>query len=224
MALVLPRRLLRSLPFVYAPIHVHGRIVRAGSVVTITGWQRRRDPLRTTKSAACTRLLATGLGLVLSAATANAQTKIITGVVAHSATLLPNYWASDFGCAKENGYAIDFVSVGGGGAQQLAVGALQISQSGFPDYFRAIAQRAPMKIFINNNSNPPYSVHAKPAIKKIADLKGKTVSIGGVKDVTLIYMQPFLASAGLKTSDVDFVYARSARRSPAMTPPRAGET
>jgi ABC-type nitrate/sulfonate/bicarbonate transport system substrate-binding protein len=36
------------------------------------------------------------------------------------------------------------------------------------------------------------------------------ISIGGVTDVTLIYIKAFLASAGLKASDVDFVYAKAA--------------
>ena len=36
------------------------------------------------------------------------------------------------------------------------------------------------------------------------------MSIGGVNDITLIYIKPFLASAGLKTADVDFVYAKAA--------------
>ena len=153
-------------------------------------------------------LAATG-AVVWPANSVRAQTRIVTGVVAHAATQLPAYWATDAGCAKEHGIEIDMVTVGGGGAQQLAVGALNVSQSGFPDYFRAIGQGAAMKLFINNNSAPPYSVHAKPAIKKIADLKGRTISIGGVKDVTLIYIQPLLASAGLKTSDVDFIYAKA---------------
>ena len=35
-------------------------------------------------------------------------------------------------------------------------------------------------------------------------------SVGGVTDVTLIYVKALLASAGLKASDVDFVYAKAA--------------
>jgi len=53
-------------------------------------------------------------------------------------------------------------------------------------------------------------VFAKPAIKRIADLKGKLMSIGGSNDITFIYIKPFLASAGLKTSDVDFIFAKAA--------------
>jgi ABC-type nitrate/sulfonate/bicarbonate transport system substrate-binding protein len=75
---------------------------------------------------------------------------------------------------------------------------------------RASLQGAPVKIIINDIVVPPYGVFAKPGIKRVADLKGKLVSIGGGKDVTLIYMKAFLAPAGLKSSDVDFVYAKAA--------------
>lgn len=159
-----------------------------------------------------TRLLAVGASAAaaaLAATSAGAQTKVITGVVAHAATQISQYWTISSGCAKDNGIELDIVTAGGGGAQQLAVGALNVAQSGFPDFFRAIAQGAPMRIFINNNAVPPYSVYAKPAFKTVASLKGKTISIGGVKDVTLIYMRPLLAAAGLKTTDVDFVYAKA---------------
>ena len=36
------------------------------------------------------------------------------------------------------------------------------------------------------------------------------MSIGGNNDITFIYIKPFLASAGLKTSDVDFIFAKAA--------------
>src|SRR2546425_1754616 len=36
------------------------------------------------------------------------------------------------------------------------------------------------------------------------------MSICGNNGITFIYIKPFLASAGLKTSDVDFVYAKAA--------------
>ena len=67
-----------------------------------------------------------------------------------------------------------------------------------------------MKIIISDFIGSPYAIFAKKTIKQIADLKGKLISIGGINDITLIYIKPFLASAGLKTSDVDFVYAKAA--------------
>jgi ABC-type nitrate/sulfonate/bicarbonate transport system substrate-binding protein len=140
---------------------------------------------------------------------AHSQSKIIEGFVSHGALQWPEYIATEFGWFKENGVVLDMLTVGPGAAQQLTAGALNLGYSGFPDFIRAINQGAPLKIIINGVAVPPYAVYAKPAIKKIGDLKGKTVSIGGQKDVTLIYMEAFIGSAGLKAKDLDFVYAKA---------------
>ena len=140
---------------------------------------------------------------------AHAQAQITEGFVSHGALQWPEYIATELGWFKENGVSLDMVVVGAGAAQQVAAGALNIGYSGFPDFIRATNQGAPLKIVINAISAPPYAVYAKPAIKQIAELKGKTVSIGGTKDVTLIYMEAFIASAGLKASNLDFVYAKA---------------
>jgi NitT/TauT family transport system substrate-binding protein len=139
-----------------------------------------------------------------------AQTKIVAGMVAHGPAQWPLYVAEEIGFHKDGGVVVDTVSSGASTAQQLAVGATNIAHSGFPDFIRATHQGARVKIIVNTLASPPYTVFAKPQIKTISDLKGKTISIGGVKDVTLIYMKGFLASAGLKSSDVDFVYAKAA--------------
>ena len=138
-----------------------------------------------------------------------AQTKIVEGFVSHGALQWPEYIATELGWFKEGGIDLDMVVVGGGAAQQLAAGALNIGYSGFPDFIRATNQGAPVKIMINGITAPPYAVFAKPQIKKIADLKGKIISIGGSKDITLIYMEAFIGSAGLKAKDVDFVFAKA---------------
>jgi NitT/TauT family transport system substrate-binding protein len=157
------------------------------------------------------RVLAAGLfGLAMLAGTpAHAEMTVTEGFVSHGALQWPEYVATEFGWFKENGVAVDMLSVGPGAAQQVAAGALNIGYSGFPDFIRATNQGAPVKIVINGVNAPPYGVYAKPAIKSIADLKGKIVSIGGIKDVTLIYMEAMLASAGLKPKDLDFIYAKA---------------
>ena len=147
--------------------------------------------------------------LAASPQPAQAETKIIEGFVSNGALQWPEYIANEFGWFKENGVSVDMVVVGPGAAQQVAAGSLNIGYSGFPDFIRATNQGAPVKIVINAVDQPPYAVYAKPAIKKIADLKGKTVSIGGIKDVTLIYMEAFIGSAGLKSGDIDWVYAKA---------------
>lgn len=140
---------------------------------------------------------------------ARAETKIVEGFVSNGALQWPEYIANEFGWFKDNGVNVEMLTVGAGAAQQLAAGSLNIGYSGFPDFIRATDQGAPIKIVINAVDQPPYAVYAKPAIKKIADLKGKIMSIGGIKDVTLIYTEAFIASAGLKASDLDFVYAKA---------------
>ena len=159
----------------------------------------------------CGALAASGM-LVLpptSIGKVHAQTQIVEGFVSHGALQWPEYIASEFGWFKESGVSVDMLVVGAGAAQQVAAGALNLGYSGFPDFIRATNQGAPVKIVLNAISAPPYAVYAKPAIKQIADLKGKTVSIGRTKDVTLIYMEAFIASAGLKARDLDFVYAKA---------------
>ena len=140
---------------------------------------------------------------------ASSQTKIVEGFVSHGALQWPEYIATEFGWFKENGVEVDMLVVGGGAAQQVAAGALNIAYSGFPDFIRATNAGAPVKIVINAIGQPPYGVYSKPAIKKISDLKGKIASIGGQRDITLIYMEAFLAGGGLKPSDLDFIYAKA---------------
>src|ERR1700760_4562032 len=152
------------------------------------------------------KMASVAAGLVVMAAAAfpvRAETKIVEGIVSHGALQWPEYAAAEFGWFKENGVEVELIVVGGGAAQQLAAGALNIGYSGFPDFIRATNQGAPIKIVINGVTAPPYGVYAKPTVKKISDLKGKIISIGGTKDITLVYMESFLAAGGLTAKDVD---------------------
>jgi len=162
------------------------------------------------QSARARGALALFFAAALSAGAAQAQTTIITGMVAHGPPQWPQYVATELGWFKQDNIELDFITVGAGGAQQLAGGSLDVAHSGYPDFARASLQGAAVRIIINDIVASPYAVFAKPSIKRIADLKGKLMSIGGNNDITFIYIKPFLASAGLKTSDVDFIYAKAA--------------
>jgi hypothetical protein len=62
--------------------------------------------------------------------------------------------------------------------QQLAAGSLDICMStGLVDPIRAIDQNAGISIVRFEAQAPPYALVAKPAIKKLADLKGKVISV-----------------------------------------------
>ena len=160
----------------------------------------------------CVRVLAAAsfVGALLAAGAAQAQTKITAGMVAHGPPQWPQYVAEELGWLKADNIDLQLVTAGGGGVAQVAAGSLDMAHSGYPDFARAALHGAPVRIVLSDFVGSPYAVFAKKSIKSIADLKGKLISIGGPNDITLIYIKPFLASAGLKVSDVDLVYAKAA--------------
>ena len=70
-----------------------------------------------------------------------------------------------------------------------------------------IEKGAPISIVRILVQTPPYELLAKPSITSLKELKGKTVSIGGAKDVTRIYLDRMLEPNRLKDGDLDLVYA-----------------
>ena len=95
--------------------------------------------------------------------------------------------------------------------QQLAAGSTPIWPSrpaGLVDPIRAIDQNAGISIVRFEAQAPPYVLMGKPAIKKLADLKGKVISLGGPKkDITRIYVERMLAPHGVKPGEFDMVFA-----------------
>jgi ABC-type nitrate/sulfonate/bicarbonate transport system substrate-binding protein len=163
---------------------------------------------------ALSRSLASGLILVsalICGSASEAADKVVVGV-----TGPPNALGWPFEIAIEKGFfaaegiTIDRVAAPSSAAVvlQATAGALDLTvQGAFVDVIRAIDKGAPLAVVRITLQTPPYELNAKPSIKSIKDLKGKTVSIGGQKDVTRIYLNRMLEPNGLKDSDVDLVYA-----------------
>jgi NitT/TauT family transport system substrate-binding protein len=92
--------------------------------------------------------------------------------------------------------------------QQLTAGALDITMSaGLVDPIRAIDKGAPIAIVRVEVQAPPYALVAKASIRSLAELKGKTISLGGPKDITKIYAERMLAPNGVKAGEFDMVFA-----------------
>lgn len=92
--------------------------------------------------------------------------------------------------------------------QQLAAGSYSVAPSaGMVDPVRAIDKGAPVALVRIVIQAPPYALLAKPEIKTIEALKGKTLSIGGPKDITRIFTERMLEPHGLKSGDYDYVFA-----------------
>jgi ABC-type nitrate/sulfonate/bicarbonate transport system substrate-binding protein len=151
------------------------------------------------------------LGLTLLAVPALAADTILIGSVdAATANLWPYYVAQQQGYFDAVGVKLEtvFSQSNASVIQQLAANSYNIAPSaGIVDPIRAIEKGAPVSIVRILIQSPPYALLAKPGIKSIKDLKGKTIIIGGAKDVTRIFTERMLEPNGLKSGDYDYVFA-----------------
>jgi NitT/TauT family transport system substrate-binding protein len=118
--------------------------------------------------------------------------------------------AIEKGMFAAEGIAIDRVAAPSSAAVvlQAAAGAIDIAvQGAFVDVIRAIDKGAPLAIVRIMVQTPPYELLAKSSIASLKQLKGKTISIGGQKDVTHVYLNRMLEPNGVSDRDVDLVYA-----------------
>ena len=154
-------------------------------------------------------LLAAGM-IMLSPSSRAAETVIVGMVGAVSSTHWPVYIGLTQGYYAAEDLKLDMVFIQSSAAlaQQLTAGSIDLALStGLADPIRAIDKGSPIAIVRIEMQAPPYTVLAKPAIKRWADLKGKTISIGGPKDITRIYLERMAIPNGLKPGDYDSVFA-----------------
>lgn len=160
-----------------------------------------------------TKRLAAAAGIVMLASAAGAQsadTVIIGAVGQSSVTNWPSYVAASKGYFEAAGIKPDLVfpPSSSGLVQQLAAGSISVVLSaGLVDPIRAIDKGAAIAITGIAMQSPPYALLAKPGIKSLADLKGKTISIGGAKDITRIFLERMLAPHGVKPGSYDLLFA-----------------
>jgi NitT/TauT family transport system substrate-binding protein len=161
------------------------------------------------------RRMAVG-GLALAGALAitpvvAAADRVIVGTVGSvSANLWPVFIGTNKGMFAAAGITIDLVFVQSSAAmiQQLTAGSLDVTMStGLVDPIRAIEKGASIAIVRFEAQSPPYALVAKPAINSLRGLKGKTISVGGAKDITRIYVERMLAPNGIKPGEFDMVFA-----------------
>ena len=141
---------------------------------------------------------------------ARAEETITMGLVGFAPALQwPIYIGISQGIFAADGIKIDGVSIqsSAGVQQQVAAGSVAIGVGGLVDPLRAIEKGAPMAMLRFEGGIPPYTLLGKPTIKKIEDLKGKTIMLGGVADITRIYVERMLAPHGIKPGEFDMVYA-----------------
>jgi NitT/TauT family transport system substrate-binding protein len=126
-----------------------------------------------------------------------------------SALLWPVYIGAAKGMFAAENLDIKLIFVPSSAAvqQQLAARALHISDSGLIDEVRAIFEGAPIALIRIEGQIPPYALLGQPAIKTIAELRGKTLMVGGEKDITRVYLERMLTPAGIKPGEYDLLYS-----------------
>jgi ABC-type nitrate/sulfonate/bicarbonate transport system substrate-binding protein len=141
---------------------------------------------------------------------ARAADKIVGGTLGGQAPLWPFYVATQKGffAAEDLDVEINFAQSGPAVAQQLTGGAFDVALSiGNDNAIHAIDKGAPLALIRIVGNTAPYALIAKPELKTIADLKGKTISVGQTNDVTTVYFERMAAANGLQRGDYDELVA-----------------
>jgi NitT/TauT family transport system substrate-binding protein len=150
------------------------------------------------------------LGAAVLGRGARAADKIVGGTLGGQAPLWPFYIAAHKGffAAQDLDVEINFAQSGAAVTQQLTGGSLDVALSvGITDPIHAIDKGAALALIRIVGNTAPYVLIGKPGLKAIADLKGKTVSIGAPNDVTTLYFERMAAANGLKSGDYDALSA-----------------
>jgi NitT/TauT family transport system substrate-binding protein len=98
------------------------------------------------------------------------------------------------------------VGAAAGVLQQLAAGSLNVAQVATDQSLRAILRGAPIRIVAGAAANAPFRLVAAKTIKSWNDLRHKTISVGGLTDVTLYFLRVMARSNGLADRDYDLLY------------------
>ena len=139
---------------------------------------------------------------------AQADTDIAFGVTSNTAFSLAHYVATEKKYYEAENLKIETTVAGAavGVLQQLAAGSLNLAQAATDQSLRAILRGAPIRIVAGAASNAPFRVVAAKTIKSWGDLKGKTISVGGLTDVTLYFLRVMARKNGLADQDYDLLY------------------
>jgi ABC-type nitrate/sulfonate/bicarbonate transport system substrate-binding protein len=150
--------------------------------------------------------------LVVSAAApcagAHAAEAITLGITSATAFSIPHYIAEDRKYYEAEGLSVDTIVAGSAASvlQQLAAGSLNVAQAATDQTLRAILRGAPIRIIAGAASNAPFRMVAAKGTKSWGELKGKTVSVGGLTDVTLYFLRVMARKNGLSDHDYDLLY------------------
>lgn len=151
--------------------------------------------------------------LLLLAAPAMALEKLVGGIAGqNSPTTWPYAVAMSKGFLAKRGIEFEFVygQSASNILQQLVGGSIDLVVStGINEPVHAAAKGAPVGMLRIVGRVSPYAIEAQPAIHSLKELKGKTVAIGGITDITRLYFDRMLDPNGVHWGDYDAIVVGS---------------
>lgn len=154
-------------------------------------------------------IIACALSILAGTAWRPAQAVEITfGITSNTALSLAHYVAAEKKYYEAEDLKVDSIVAGAavGVLQQLAAGSLNIAQAATDQSLRAILRGAPIRIIAGAASSASFRLVAAKTIKGWSDLKGKTISVGGLTDATLYFLRVMARQNGLADRDYDLLY------------------
>ena len=126
------------------------------------------------------------------------------GISAPVVTIFPVWMGEAGGFYEKEGLKVEVVTMEGGsrGVQVLMSGEIQAMHVGLAPVVLANKQGADLRLVTSTGNTIPITIFGTPAIKSMADLKGKTVGISTFGSETDIAISIALKNARLSRQDV----------------------
>ena len=138
-----------------------------------------------------------------------APRSVAVGLTSKTASDWSVFVADKMGFFTQNGLKPDLIITGSSAAnaQQLTAGAVDFGEVSTSQIIEAVIGGAPIVSVMNRTNNAPYVILGKKGVSSIAQLRGKTIIVGGPNDITLVFMNTVLAAYKMKQDDVTYTFA-----------------
>ncbi|MEJ8570737.1 ABC transporter substrate-binding protein [Microbaculum marinum] len=142
-------------------------------------------------------------------ASAQGTMPLILGIIGPTVEYYPIFVAQKKGYFEAEDVALDLVTTGSSAnsAQMVAADAINIGSSSWLDTVRGVAGGAPLVIVASSLVNATTMMLGAKDITSVEQLKGKRVSVGGAKDITMVWWSALAEQNGLHpTEDVEVIF------------------
>jgi ABC-type nitrate/sulfonate/bicarbonate transport system substrate-binding protein len=134
--------------------------------------------------------------------------KVSVVAVAPTSLFWPLYIADGTGLYHDKGLEVStsFSGSAAGPMQLLIAGEADFAVTTSDIGIEAAARGAKIRLIGGYLSSRPFVMMAKPGIKTVADLKGKSVGVSPPRDLSSLAFRKWMKSQGIKEGEVDLIF------------------